>query len=178
MRKKYLTLDMSISSNSHLNVEKPASITAATDDLILDIKALVLLSNSQQILRKTVEERLSSSHDEDVTKFLSIVRSTHKASQAGYFLLALGQLILAAFLVIAGLASVAPALLGLTSPGELASYFDGIISAISSSGLSNPVIAFLNFAFAVALLLAGFYSLKVASSNLKDAGVVSGTRLQ
>ncbi len=169
---------MSTNSNFQLNVEKPKDLVAAADQLTLDIKALVLLSGNQSMLRKTVEEKFHASHDEDVTKFLSVVRSAGKASPPGYFLMALGELILAAFLVIAGLAAVAPVLLGLSSPSELANYFQGIITAISSSGLSNPVIAFLDFAFGVALLLAGFYSLKVASINLKDTGVVLGTRYE
>jgi hypothetical protein len=158
---------------SQLNTEKPSNVAIAADQLILDIKGFVLLSQSKQNLRKTVEEKFLASHDEDVNKFLNVIRSSRGASELGYFLMALGELILAAFLLIGGLASVAPALLGLSSASAIADYFQGIISAISSSGLSNPEVAFLDFAFAVGLLLAGFYCLKVASGNLKEAGVAS-----
>ncbi len=177
MGKKYLTAKTTACLTQELNVDKPKSVTDAADQLVLEIKAMVLLSDSQQTLRKVVQDKVMSSHDEDITRFLGVIQDKHKTSQLGYFAMALGELILAAFLLIAGLATVVPSLLGVNSPTQLANYFGGIISAISSSGLSNSTLALLNFVFAIALLLAGFYSLKVASSNLKEVGVVSGTQL-
>ncbi len=159
-------------------MNKPKNVTTAADQLILDIKALVLLSDSQQSLRKVVEDRLLASHDDELMKFTAVVRSRQKSTELGYFLMALGELILAAFLVITGLAIVAPSLLGLSSPTALTSYYGTIISAISNSGLSSPALALVNFVFAIALLLSGFYSLRASSSNLKEAGVVSGPHLE
>ena len=158
-------------------MNKPKNVTAAADQLILDIKALVLLSDSQQSLRKVIEDRLIAPHDDELMKFTAVIRSRQKSTELGYFLMAMGELILAAFLVIAGLAIVAPSLLGLSSPTALTSYYGTIILAITNSGLSSPALALVNFVFAIALLLAGFYSLRAASSNLKEAGVVSGPHL-
>lgn len=156
-----------------MTMSKSNNVAGAVDKLVLDIKALVLLSDSKESLHKVVEDKLLSSHDEDISNFVSIVRSRQKATQLGYFLMALGELLFAAFLVIGGLAIIAPSLLGLSSPSALISYYGAIILDISSSGLSSPVIAFINFLFAIALLLAGFYSLRVASTNLKETGVLS-----
>ena len=128
--------------------------------LILDIKALVLLSENDATLSRTVQENIVASHDEQVSKFmLSIQPTGNIGSRRGQFLTALGELVLASFLVIAGLSLLAPSLMGLKSPDSF-SYFTEIVSGISADSFSNPLIPLLDFLFALILLLGSFYLLE------------------
>ena len=100
--------------------------------LILDIKALVLLSENDAGLSRTVQENIVASHDEQVSKFmLSIQPTGNTGSRRGQFLTALGELVLASFLVIAGLSLLAPSLMGIKSPESLPP-IHGIVSGISA----------------------------------------------
>lgn len=142
------------------------------DKLLLDMKALVLLSENDTELSRTVQKNILESHDEQVTRFISLIRpSTNIGSTRGQFLSALGELILASFLVIAGLSLLAPSLMGIQSPDQLLSYFTQVVDGISAASLSNPLIPFLDFLFALMLLIGAFYLLRQASLNLKKAGL-------
>jgi hypothetical protein len=137
------------------------------DQLILDIKAVSLLSDNEETLRKIVSERLVGSQDEQVKKFIGLLIPKSKSS-AGSFLAALGELILAAFLFIAGLSLLAPSLLGLQSPDQLLSYFQQLTSDLSSTALTNPILPILDFIIALALLLSAFQLLRMSSAGIKN----------
>ena len=140
--------------------------------LILDIKALVLLSENDAQLSRAVQENIVGSHDEQVSRFMSSIQPTgNTGSRGGQFLAALGELVLACFLTIAGLSLLAPSLMGIQSPVQLLSYFTEIVSGISANSLSNPLIPVLDFLFALMLLLGSFYLLRHASVDLKHAGL-------
>lgn len=142
------------------------------DKLMLDIKALVLLSDNDEKLSQTVQENILGSHDEQVSKFVSFIRPNAKVgSTRGQFLSAVGELILASFLAIVGLSLLAPSLMGIQSPDQLLSYFTQVVDGISAASLSNPLIPFLDFLFALLLLVGSFYLLRQASLNLKQAGL-------
>ncbi|MHB1867741.1 MAG: hypothetical protein ACYCPP_02205 [Nitrososphaerales archaeon] len=142
------------------------------DKLILDIKALVLLSENDAQLSRTVQENIVGSHDEQVSRFMSSIQPTgNTGSRGGQFMAALGELVLACFLTIAGLSLLAPSLMGIQSPVRLLSYFTEIVSGISANSLSNPLIPVLDFLFALMLLLGSFYLLRHASVDLKHAGL-------
>ena len=140
--------------------------------LILDIKALVLLSENDDQLSSTVQENIVGSHDEQVSKFISSIKPVgNTGNLRGYFLTALGELVLASFLTVVGLSLLAPSLMGIQSPNQLLSYFSEIVNGISSNSLSNPLIPVLDFLFALLLLLGSFYLLRHASVDLKHAGL-------
>ena len=140
------------------------------DRLMLDIKALVLLSENDAALTRTVQQNIMGSHDEQVGKFVSLIKpSSRVESVRGLFLSAMGELLLAAFLAIVGLSLMAPSLMGIKSPDQLLSYFTQVVNGISAESLSNPLIPVLDFLFALMLLLGSFYLLRHASISLKQA---------
>ena len=140
-------------------------------NLVLDIKALVLLHPSDDSLRRVVESELLNSHDEDVEKFLGSVQRRGHARAREYFLAAVGELILAAFLLIAGLFTVAPAMMGLRSQAQLLNYFSEVLLSVSKSNFSSPLLGVFDFFIALGLLVAAFYSLRIASANIKETGL-------
>lgn len=140
--------------------------------VVLDIKALVLLSENDDALLRAAQEGLINSHDEQVVKFMSLIQPVKEVqSRRGEFATALGELVLASFLTILGLSLLAPSLMGLGSREQLFSYFSEIINGISANSLSNPVIPALDFLFSLLLLLGSFYLLRHASQDLKDANL-------
>ena len=140
--------------------------------LILDAKALVLLSESDEKLVTLLRENVLNSHDEQVAKFVSLIKPVkNPESVPARLMTAIGELILASFLIFVGLSVLAPSLMGLQSPNQLLAYFSELVSGISATSLSNPVIPVLDFVFSLLLLFGSFYLLRHASVDLKEAGL-------
>ena len=173
MRKRYFAVHQSLGAKWKLKlVENSATDAGSTMGmLILDIKALVLLHPLDDSLRSAVETELLNSHDEDIEKFLGMVQRRGHAKAREYFLAAIGELILAAFLMIAGLFTVAPAMMGLRSQEQLLNYFSEVLQSVSKSNFSSPLLGVFDFLIALGLLIAGFYSLRIASANIKETGL-------
>ena len=139
--------------------------------LVLDIKALVLLSGNEPDIQHVLNQRILGSHDEQVVKFVSMLRPKKQESRKGSFFIALGELVLASFLSVIGISLMAPSLLGLQSPQHLLDYFKQLTLNLSASVFSNPLLPFLDFLLSLALLLGAFYLLRRASIDLRDAGM-------
>jgi hypothetical protein len=148
-----------------------ASTASSTDEvlsrLLLDIKALMLLSGSDASLQTLVNEKIISSHDEEIVKFVSMMNSRKPESGWSSLLIAISEMLLASILAVVGLALLAPSVVGFSSPGQLSSYFSQIASTISPKSLSNPIIPAGEFIIAVLLLIGAFYNLRIAASNLR-----------
>ena len=138
--------------------------------LILDVKALVLLSENDEMLANTIRQNIVNSHDEDMSKFIALVQpSGKKEAQGGRLLTAIGELVFASFLIIVGLSLLAPSLMGLQTPRQFLNYFAQLVTGISSASLSNPIVPILDFVFSLLLLLGSFSLLRYASTDLKQA---------
>ncbi|MHB8565545.1 MAG: hypothetical protein ACYC7D_04335 [Nitrososphaerales archaeon] len=138
------------------------------DQLVLDIKSLVLLNPSEDSLKKLVDDRIASSHDDHILRFLSLIQPKKHVNVRGSVLAAMSEMILAAFFVVVGLAILAPSITGLTSPAQLLNYFSQIASSWSAQSLaSNPVVPIVEFVFALVLVLGGFYNLRMAATSLQ-----------
>jgi len=136
--------------------------------LVLDIKALMLLSNSDPSLANLVEEKIASSHDEQILAFANLISSKKKPESGRSFLfIALGEMVFASILSVLGLALLAPSVAGLSSSSQLQIYFTEIASKMSPATFSNPVIPIGAFILSVFLLLGAFYNLRIAAANLK-----------
>jgi len=150
-----------------------ASRTSSTDEvlsrLLLDIKALMLLSGSDGTLPALIGEKIASSHDEQISTFVSMINSSSKKASGdrSSLFIALSEMVLASILAVVGLALLAPSIVGFSSQTQLKAYFDQIIGAISVQSLSNPVIPASEFIVAVVLLIGAFYNLRVAAASLR-----------
>jgi len=150
-----------------------ASRTSSSDEvlsrLLLDIKALMLLSGSEGTLPAAIKEKIVSTHDEQISAFISQISASSKKPADGksLLLIALSEMILASILAVVGLAILAPSIVGFSSQIQLVAYFDQIISAISVQSLSSPIIPAAEFVIAVLLLIGAFYNLRMAAANLR-----------
>jgi hypothetical protein len=139
------------------------------NQLILDIKAVALLSDNEETLQKIVNERIAGSQDDQVKKFIGLLTPKRRSSTGGSFLTALGELVLASFLFLAGLSLLAPSLLGLESPIQVLTYFQQLTSELSTSAFSNPVLPILDFIISLVLLLGAFQLLRSSSTKIRNA---------
>jgi hypothetical protein len=128
------------------------------DRLLLEVKAIALLYGSETELKAKLKGRLTESHDESVRKFVNALQTKRPSQTGRLFVIALGELLMASILVIAGMV-------------VLVQYFvDRASGTISGSPLS-PYISFVEFIAGILLMLSAFYALREAAVNLKQAGL-------
>lgn len=148
----------------------PDPAEESIDRILFEIKALSFLSASEEAMVDRLRERILASHDEDVKRFVSAVEPVRVSRAWGQMLIGAGELLLAAFLTIAAFVAIVPSVLGLDSPGQVTRYFGDVFYAVSTAGLSDPVILATSFAIAIFLFLAAFYTLRQAAPLLRRAG--------
>lgn len=140
--------------------------------LKLDVRALTLLYESDADLRPVLERSLLDSQDGYVTRFVGLLQSKRPSSDDGNLPVALGEIVLASFLTIVGLATFVPVMSGLSTAQQWLGYFSSALGPSSASGPLYFGIPLLDFVFSAMLLLGAFYSLRRAARNLKSAGMI------
>jgi ABC-type uncharacterized transport system YnjBCD permease subunit len=140
--------------------------------LKLDVKALTLLYEADADLRPVLERSLLESQDGYVTRFVSLLQSRRPSEEGGNLPVALGEIVLASFLTIVGLAGFVPVMAGLSTPQEWLGYFSKALAPSSTNGPLYAGAPLLDFVFSALLLLGAFYSLRRAAKNLKNAGMI------
>ncbi|MDG6989205.1 MAG: hypothetical protein JRN21_07755 [Nitrososphaerota archaeon] len=140
------------------------------DKLILDIKAVTLLLGSEDELKRTLDGRLTSSHDESLQKFVRVLQMREGKRTGRLVAIALGELMLASILVAAGAVMLVPNVAGIDTVSGLLGYLAGRASGALVGSPLSPYLSFMEFAIGLVLLLSAFYSLREAANNLKGAG--------
>lgn len=143
------------------------------DHIVLDIKSLAAAHTWDAAITEGLRERLLASHDEDVKRFVDALKPRRPSRPWSLIFIGVGELILGAFLTVGGLIFIVPAILGFTTQGEIARYLSDLTSGFSSSVISDPLTVALGFGFALFLLLAALYTLRQASQNLRESGLVA-----
>lgn len=150
----------------------PDDTDAAIDRLVLEIRGLGARHGWGPDTTRRLRERILASHDEDVKGFVAALEPHRPRRPWGQLLMGMGELVLGAFLTVAGLILVVPSILGFTSRADLARYLSDLSLGLGSAAISEPVVAALGFGFALFLLLAALYTLRQASRGLRESGAV------
>ena len=141
------------------------------DRLILDVKAFVLLHGSDADLKAKLGRRLNDSKDESIRRFVNALQAGASPEPGRLFAIALGELTLASFLVLAGILILVPIVVGIDTPAALVQYFAArAFGAIGASPLDKYV-SFVEFAVGALLMLSAFYSLRHGALHLKEMGL-------
>lgn len=141
------------------------------DRLILEIKAMALLYGSEVELRERLEGKVLESHDESVRRFVRALQTETPRATGRLMAIALGELVMACILVVAGTIVLVPTVVGVDSLASLVQYFaERTSGAVGGSPLS-PYLSFVEFAIGVLLMLSAFFALREAALNLKQAGL-------
>ncbi len=141
------------------------------DRLVLDIKAVSLLHETETELREKIEDRIAGSNDEGVRKFVRALQTGAPAQTGRRLALALGELLTAAILVVAGAVVLVPTVAGVNTLSDLERYFAERVSGTVGSSPLSPYLSFMEFAVGVVLLLSAFFALREAATILKQAGL-------
>lgn len=141
------------------------------DRLILDIKAVSLLHGSDMELEEAVAGKITESNDEDVRRFAKALQSGGPADPRGRLALALGELLTAAILVVAGAVVLVPTVTGVNTLSSVVQYFAERTSGTVGTSPLSPYLSFMEFIVGAVLLLSAFFALREAALNLKRAGV-------
>jgi hypothetical protein len=141
------------------------------DRLVLDVKALALLHGHTEEVRRRLQEELANSTDDDVHGVVQMLQPKRGLGATGTFAVAVGELVLASFLIMLGTIAFIPTVVGIVTPQELVSYFADAVYAPVGVVPPGPLASFIELAFAIVLLIAAFYTLRRASLTLKEAGL-------
>jgi hypothetical protein len=148
------------------------TVDTILDEMKLDIKGLMLLNPDDQILSKEISSSLVNSNDPEISRFIKLVqKKDDRATEGGYFLIAVAEIILSSVLFISGLALISPSILGLGSPVQFSQFVTTTAQAIANETRTNPLVPALEFIIALALLLGAFFTLRAASDSLKETGM-------
>jgi hypothetical protein len=144
------------------------------DRLVLDIKAATLLYGSESDLKDDLQAKIAGSQDQSVQEFVKALQS-ERPSHAGKLLaIAVGELVMASILVVAGAVVLFPTAIGLDTLGDLAQYYASRVTGSIGGSPLSPYVSFLEFSIGVLLVLSAFFALREAASNLKEAGFAVG----
>jgi hypothetical protein len=140
------------------------------DRLVLDIKAMTLLYGSESDLKDDLQARIAGSQDEGVQEFVKALQVKRPSHGGRLLAIALGELVMASILVVAGAVVLVPTAIGLNTIGSLAQYYASRVTGNLGGSPLSPYISFVEFAIGVLLVLSAFFALREAASNLKEAG--------
>jgi hypothetical protein len=141
------------------------------DRLILEVKAIVLLYGSESELKDELRGRVRDSRDESVQEFVRALQKERPAQTGKLLAIALGELVMASILVVAGAVVLVPTAIGLNTVGNLVQYYASRATGSLSGSPLSPYISFVEFVLGALLVLSAFYALREAASNLKEAGL-------
>jgi len=141
------------------------------DRLLLEIKAISLLYGSEEELRDRLKGKITESNDESIRRFVKALQTEGPVQAGRKLALALGELLTAAILVVAGAVVLVPTVVGVNTLSSLMQYFAERTSGTVGTSPLSPYLSFLEFGVGIVLLLAAFFSLREAALNLKQAGL-------
>lgn len=139
--------------------------------IALDVKALALLNPSDSRLRELLKRELLESKDESIKRFVGLLQDNRERDLRGILAVALGELVLASFLTIAGIVAFIPNLIGVSTPRGFLDYISKSVPSMGSGPLFSAI-PILGFFFAALLMLGAFYTLRRAAINLRQAGLL------
>ncbi|MEM3857165.1 MAG: hypothetical protein QXI37_01500, partial [Thermoprotei archaeon] len=96
-------------------------------DLLVNIKSVSLLFDSDESFKKFIESKVIDSSDVDVIRFVKALREESKTETGSTFLSALGEMSLAALMVLTGLIILAPAVIGFNTAHIFTQYYSEIL---------------------------------------------------
>lgn len=143
--------------------------------MILDIKGLMLLKQSDTQIQTVLQEKLIDSHDEEIKGFLELITKPTSRKGRGPLGIALGEMLLAAILILAGVATIAPVVIGLNTSQSLVQYIGNLVVASVSQQSFYFIVELVDLMLSLVLLTAAFYALRRAAQDLREAGIAVAT---
>ena len=141
------------------------------DKLVLQVKAVSLLYGSETELRRKLEGKLVGSNDESVKRFAKALQTGEGGRTGGLVVVAVGELVLASLLVVAGAVILVPTVVGINTLSGLVQYFSERVTSTVGQSFLTPYLSLAEFILGVILVLSAFFTLREAAAHLKEAGI-------
>ena len=139
--------------------------------LVLDMKAVGLLHPSDPELRSALEKSILDSRDEQVRRVVDSMGVGKTDGGTGSVVVAVGELILASFLMISGLLAISALFSGGASSSYILQFFSSSVNNMATASPMRQALPVLELAFSIVLMLSALYVLRRASATLKGAGL-------
>lgn len=151
-------------------VETDHGLDEEIDELVLSVKAVMLLCGNSVECRNNLRDRIQSMQDEEINTFLDIFHKPQRGvlSQIS---MAVGEVILASILLFVGIAILTPALVGFSGPDAFLHYFVSTQVALINAVPYFPIVLLTDFLIAIALLSSAFYALRESAEKIESAGL-------
>ncbi|MHB8395861.1 MAG: hypothetical protein ACYDAZ_00915 [Thermoplasmataceae archaeon] len=157
-----------------MDSQKVDSFDNMLDQAILSIKGLMLLAPGTTGSSNMIRKKISESLDDDLRNFATLVSVKRSHKVGSMVLMALGEVIIASFLIVIGIfLAIPPVVTG--GSGGLQSFLAATGNALSYSG-SSVISSMVDFALSIILLLSAFYSIREAAKSLNEAGIKTRLR--
>ncbi len=138
---------------------------------MLEAKGISLLLGTDVELKAALVSRLLESHDESVRRFVKAMQTKKPAETGRLIAIAIGELVIASLLVLAGTVVLVPSVVGVNTYAGLVQYFTERTANILGGSPLSQYLPFIEFGVGVVLMLSAFFSLREAALNLRQAGL-------
>ncbi len=145
-------------------------IDESVGEMILSIKAVMLLCGNSVECQDQVRERVSSRQDAEVNSFIELFQKPRE-NIVPQLVMAAGEILLASFLLFFGLGLISPALVGFQGPDAFLNYFISTEVSLVNAIPFSPFVILIDFIIAIALLSAAFYAIRASAEKLAKAGL-------
>lgn len=154
-----------------LESERSDNFDTIVNKLLLDIKAMVLLSSTVPNSRERVRKSFQNSPDDEVKTFVEIVSTERKPRYIENVAMAAGEFVLSAFLLYFGFVLSVPVFLYQGNKSMIMTYFQSLESTVYASFGTYIALIAVDLLMSALLLVSSFYSLRVASREISKLGL-------
>lgn len=151
-------------------VDSDHGLDEEIDELVLSVKAVMLLCGNSVECRNSLRERIRDMQDEEIDSFLDVFHKPQRGLLP-QISMAVGEIILASVLLFLGVAILTPALVGFSGPEAFLHYFVSAQVALINAVPYFPFVLLTDFIVAIALLSSAFYALKESAEKIESAGL-------
>ncbi|WP_393972008.1 hypothetical protein OXIME_000609 [Oxyplasma meridianum] len=155
--------------------DKEEPLDPLMERLFLDIKSIMILGRNDAKVQNDMRRRIFDSYDDDITNFRQMIQKGKAIEFRNLFLIALGEIVFSALLLLIGLNLLVPSIFSVADPSRILYYLRNFSVTYSNTTEFFGIVIIVDFFISILMLISAFYLLRQASGNLKEAGLlVSG----
>lgn len=145
--------------------------SSIVEQLRMDIKSSMSLAMESDTYMAELRKSLFETPDPAVRSFLDMVSRVRVRKPRTLIAIALGEIAFSALMIFLGLVLIIPTFFAYSNPGVLLGYFSSFISSVPPTSAEATAIILGDFVISVAMLLSAFQIIRMASAELKEAGL-------
>lgn len=139
--------------------------------LKLDVKSSMSLAKESNSYLALLKHEITESPDMDIRSFVQLISEGRRRTPRVMVIIALGELSFSALLLFMGLVLIFPTFFSYADPRVMLDYFSTQLSFIAPGTIQATLILIVDFTVSVIMLLSAFQLIRIASNNLKEAGL-------